>query len=72
MQVYLFNVKFGTLLNLLLRKLLLLTQYCLSTLKKKKREALHSVMGLTSHWLHGNSIHKIVLPLFLAWTNSPS
>jgi len=36
MQVYLFNVKFRTLLNLLLRKLLLLTQYFLSTHKKKK------------------------------------
>jgi hypothetical protein len=27
--------------------------------RKKKREALHSVMGLTSHWLHGNSIPRI-------------
>jgi len=31
-----------------------------------------SLHEATSHWLHGNSIPNIGLPLFLAWTNSPS
>ncbi len=38
--------------------------------KGRKDPSLHEYV--TSHWLHGNSIPKIGLPLFLAWTNSPS
>ncbi len=37
---------------------------------KKKWEA-PSLHDTTSHWLHGKSVPKIGLPLFLAWTNSP-
>jgi len=40
--------------------------------QKKGREA-PSLHDTTSHWLHGNSIPKIWLPVWLAWNNnSPS
>jgi hypothetical protein len=37
--------------------------------KKGRPLSLHDT---TSHWLHGNSIPKIWLPVWLAWNNSPS
>jgi hypothetical protein len=43
----------------------------LAQLGKKKGGPL-SLHEATSHWLHGTSIPNIGLPLFLAWTNSPS
>jgi len=39
---------------------------------ERKKRGTHSLHYMTSHWLHGNSIPKIWLPLFLAWSKSPS
>jgi hypothetical protein len=37
----------------------------------RKKGSTHSLHYVTSHWLRGNSIPKIWLPFFLAWTKSP-
>jgi hypothetical protein len=58
MQVYLFNVKFRTLLKPYIEKTSSLDSIFPFHPQERKREVLHCAMGLTSHWLHGNSIPK--------------